>query len=329
MIIAKTPFRVSLFGGGSDYPRFLEYENGMVVGGAIDKYCYLTVRTPEQGFGWKYRVRYSHSESAAAIDGINHPAVKAFLKKWEISSATEINHSSDLPARSGMGSSSSFIVGLTSIFSHMRGEFLSGKALAERSIDFEQNVLKENVGYQDASFASLGGFRKITFDSSSVIAHVENPNCSREYLKYLAENLILFRVPISRIASEIAKEQIKSIDRNRNMIRDLVGIAETSWKLICSETLDIDSLGLLLSEAWAIKRTQSSLIENSEVAQVIARLQRYGSFGTKLLGAGGGGFVVAVMSPKDQEKLRLDSPDGSCVNFSWDWDGNKVASVFE
>lgn len=329
MIVSRTPFRVSLFGGGSDYPSYLGLGKGMVVGGAINKYCYLTARFPDQGFGWKYRVRYSFSESATAIDGISHPAVREFLREWGIEEATEINHSSDLPARSGMGSSSSFIVGLTSIFSSIRGSSISGIELAKKSIDFEQNTLRENVGFQDASFAALGGFRKISFNNSQVIEAFEEPKCSKEYLDGLANGLILVRVPIFRIASEIAQEQVKSIDKNRNLVTRLVEIAELAWGQIQRENLSFETLGQLLRQSWEIKRRQSNKIDNLEVTRVIELLKQNGSLGEKLLGAGGGGFVLSVMDPLKQREFKARFPEEMCVNFKWDYQGNRVARVFE
>lgn len=328
MLVSKTPFRVSLFGGGSDYLQHFKDHGGAVLAGAINKYCYISYRNLVQDFGAKYRVRYTFSEAATSIDGIEHPAVKALLKYYEISAPTEINHSADLPARSGVGSSSSFVVGLNSILASLEGESYSPLELASQAIHLEQNVIRENVGYQDAITPTFGGLNLIEFHKNSDSFHVTPVTASVEYLDSLAKSLLLIKVGGPRLASDIAGVQMRSIDKHASELNELADIARTFYKKLCKSDLAISELGFALNHSWEIKKLQSPLISNSTIDSFYERALELGSFGGKLCGAGSAGFFLLVADIKNIVKLQEEFAGLGVVSFNWDFLGNQVKEVF-
>ncbi|SVE05851.1 uncharacterized protein METZ01_LOCUS458705, partial [marine metagenome] len=214
MIITKTPFRISFFGGGTDYPAWCNENKGSVLGTTIDKYCYISCRRLPPFFSNKHRIVYSKIEAVQSVSEIEHPAVRAALEYMSVTDGMEIHHDGDLPARTGLGSSSSFTVGLLHALYAMKGEMLSKKRLALEAIHIERNILKEHVGLQDQILVSIGGFNKIDFADENTFQET-HITIHKEKLDELKSHLMLFFTGISRFASDIAKEKIKSIPKKK------------------------------------------------------------------------------------------------------------------
>ncbi len=328
MLVSKTPFRVSLFGGGSDYYQHFNAHGGAVLAGAINKYCYISYRTLVQDFGAKYRVRYTFSEAATSIDGIEHPAVRGILKFYNIMAPTEINHSADLPARSGVGSSSSFVVGLNSILASKNEYPLTQLESAKQAIHLEQNVIKENVGYQDAITPAFGGLNLIEFRKGSGSFTVTPVTSDTEFLESIAKSLLLIKVGGPRMATDIAAVQVKSIAHHSADLNELAEIARHVYKKICDTSLTISQLGSMLHHSWEIKKLQSPLITNSKIDEFYERALSLGAYGGKLCGAGSAGFFLLVADIRNIHKLSDEFNALGVVNFTWDFLGSQVREVF-
>lgn len=328
MLVSKTPFRVSLFGGGSDYFQHFSENGGAVLAGAINKYCYITYRNLIQDFGAKYRIRYTFSEAATSIDGIEHPAVRGILKHYEINVPTEINHSADLPARSGVGSSSSFVVGLNSILASTKGGLLEPLMSASQAIYLEQNVIRENVGYQDAITPAFGGLNLIEFHKQSDKFTVLPVTSDSQYLEYIGKSLLLVKVGNSRLASDIASVQVKSIGLHIADLNELADMARTVYKQLCDASLTISQLGAMLHHSWEIKKLQSPLITTPLIDEFYSRALSLGAFGGKLCGAGSAGFFLLVADIQTIPRIESEFRELGVVHFNWDFLGNQVKEVF-
>jgi D-glycero-alpha-D-manno-heptose-7-phosphate kinase len=328
LLVSKTPFRVSLFGGGSDYFQHFNEHGGAVLAGAISKYCYISYRTLIQDFGAKYRIRYTFSEAATSIDGIEHPAVRGLLKYYEVSAPTEINHSADLPARSGVGSSSSFVVGLNSILASHHGRSLNPVETAMEAIHLEQNIIKENVGYQDAITPAFGGLNLIEFHKHTGLFTVTPLTVNREYLNSLASSLLLVKVGGSRLASDVAAAQIRTIEKHASDLNELAEIARTFFKKLCDSSLTPLELGAALHHSWEIKKKQSPLVSNVEIDLFYDRALALGAFGGKLCGAGSAGFFLLATDNLGRDKIIEEFRAQGVVQFGWDFFGNQVKEIF-
>lgn len=329
MIVSRTPFRVSLFGGGSDYPLHLQENCGAILGGAIDKYCFLTLRQLTQDFGSRYRIRYTHSESAASVDGIQHPAVRAVLTQYGVKEATEINHSSDLPARSGIGSSSAFIVGLLAALKFQREGGIHSTQIAREAIDFEQKILKEVVGYQDTILASRGSFGLIEFQKGD-LNYTYSPITNHEYIDELSKNFLLIRTgEEQRVASTIATEQVKKMKMHANDLNELADIARSMFSEMKNETANERSIAKLLNYSWEVKKRQSNVISNRNIDDLVSLSFSKGAIGAKLLGAGHSGFLLVVVPNIRQEKFLQEMRSHKIVKFGWSKTGVLVERSFE
>jgi D-glycero-alpha-D-manno-heptose-7-phosphate kinase len=322
MIISKTPFRISFFGGGTDYPDWYLENGGMVLSTTFDKYCYITCRYLPPFFDHKYRIAYSQVENAKEISDIKHPAVKAILNDLNFMSGLELHVDADLPARSGLGSSSSFIVGLLNSLYALQGKRLSRYLLAEEAIRYEQNVLSENVGSQDQTAAAFGGFNLIQFGKNGKIS-VEPVIFSKERKRQLNDHLMLFFTGFSRIASEIAADQISNIKKNRNELLRILEMVPEAINIIQGNG-DIRLFGELLNQAWETKRSLSDKLSNDEIDRIYALALRAGAIGGKLLGAGGGGFMVLFVEPSKQETVRKALKDYIFVPFEFENNGSQI-----
>lgn len=321
MIISKTPFRVSFFGGGTDYPDYYLKYGGKVLGTTIDKYCYLNIRKLPPFLDFKYRVVYSKIESANEINEIIHPSVKAILKYLNIDYSLSINHDSDLPARSGIGSSSSFTVGLLKGLYALQGKMISKKKLAEEAIYVEQKLIKENVGSQDQTFAAYGGFNKIEFLQNGEII-VTPVIAKKEKIKKLENNLVLFFTGISRTADKVAKKQIEKIEENKSKLDKMKELVEEALKIINEK--NIDEFGELLDYTWNLKRKLSDNITNPTIDELYDKAKKAGALGGKLLGAGGGGFLLFYVPENKKEKVVNALNGRRYVPFKFSSEGSKI-----
>ena len=302
MIITRTPFRISFFGGGTDYPVWFENNGGAVLSTSIDKYCYITCRYLPPFFEHKHRIIWTKVESVKSTDEIQHPAVNAALKFFDIQEGLEIHHDADLPARTGLGSSSSFAVGIIHALHALKGRIISKRQLALDAIHLEQELLKENVGCQDQVAAAFGGFNKIEFGGVEKIS-VSPITLHSERLDSLQDHLMLVFTGFSRNASEIAAEQIKNTQNKTSELKALNGMVEQAIEILNANG-PLDGFGKLLDESWKIKRSLSSQITNSDIDEIYEAAKSAGALGGKLLGAGGGGFMLLFVKPEDKLKVK-------------------------
>lgn len=302
MIITRTPFRVSFFGGGSDYPVWFEKNGGAVLSASINKYCYITCRYLPPFFEHKSRIVWSKIEPVKEVNEIQHPAVREILKHLNVQKGVEIHHDADLPARSGLGSSSSFSVGLLHALHALKGNMLTKQQLALEAIHVEQNRLKENVGCQDQAAAAFGGLNKIEFSSPHIFA--VHPIAVRpERYHALQDHLMLFFTGLARSASEVAAEQIKNTPTKEKEISAMVAMVPEAIQILKGNG-SLEDFGKLLHESWQLKRSLSSQISNAFIDETYAAGIEAGATGGKILGAGGGGFILFFVKPELQKKVR-------------------------
>lgn len=306
MIISKTPYRISFFGGGTDYPSWYMKHGGEVISSTIDKSIYISCRKLPNFFEHKFRLVYGKVENVKAISKIQHIAIKGILnkfnRKYTINDGLEIHYDGELPARSGMGSSSSFIVGLLNTLNHFYGKNLSKKKLAEESIYFERDFLKETVGSQDQVAAALGGFNSIKFDRNGKFI-VKKIFKNKKIIENFSKNFFIVYTKINRTAKVVADTYVKSLvkDKEKDMFAVMKHV-EIAKKLLKKN--QFDEFGLLLNETWNIKKRLSKKVSNSYIDFLYAKGIKSGAIGGKLLGAGGGGFVLFYVPKNNQSKFK-------------------------
>lgn len=302
MVISRTPFRVSFFGGGTDYPGWFQRHGGAVLACGIDKYCYITLRYLPPFFPHRYRIVYSKTESCNLVSEIQHPAVRAVCEQFFSERGVEIHHDGDLPARSGMGSSSSFAVGLLNAAHALSGRMTSRMQLAREAIHLEQEVLRETVGCQDQVMASYGGLHFVRFDPSGEIL-VRPLTISRERVREFSSHLMLFFTGMIRTSSEVAASYVPDIASKEAQLASYVPMAEEAAQIL-SSSASLRPFGELLHRAWMAKRTLSPEVSSPEIDGWYEKARKNGAVGGKLLGAGGGGFLLLFVEPNDQPAVR-------------------------
>ena len=322
MIITRTPFRISLFGGGTDYPGWYREHGGAVLSTTIDKYCYINARYLPPFFEHQFRVVYSRIESTNRIEEIEHPSVRATLNFMNFQRGVEIHHDGDLPARSGMGSSSSFTVGLLNALHALQGHMATKEQLANESIMVEQDLLKENVGSQDQVNAAYGGFNHITFHTSGEIS-VRPVIIPPDRQDELTSHLMLFYTGIKRTADKVAGEYVASLEAKRRQLRILRDMVEEGLSILCGHGT-IKEFGELLHEGWLAKQSISDKISNSAIAEVYNAARDAGAIGGKITGAGGGGFMLLFVPPQDQPAVREKLSNLLHVPFQFEKSGSQV-----
>lgn len=302
MIISRTPYRISFFGGGTDYPAWYRTHGGSVLATTIDKYCYLTCRYLPPFFEHRIRIVYSIIETVQSVDQIAHPSVREVLRFLQLDRGIEIHHDGDLPARSGLGSSSAFTVGLLNALYALKGHMPSKQQLASESIHVEQELLRENVGSQDQVLAAYGGFNHIIFHQDGQIT--ARPVTLRpERVSELSSHLMLVYTGIRRTASNIAGTFVADLKAKENQLRTMSEMVDEAL-CILNTGVDIARFGHLLHQSWQLKRSLSNSISNSRVEDIYTEAQRAGALGGKLIGAGGGGFLLLFVPPAKQKAVR-------------------------
>lgn len=323
MVITRTPFRVSFFGGGTDrYEWFSENEGG-VLSCTIDKYCYLTLRKLPPFFEHKHRIVYSKVENVTDIDDIKHPVVREVFRYLAVVEGKELHHDGDLPAGSGLGSSSSFTVGLLMALSALRGRFASKKWLADTAIYIERELLKEAVGMQDQIAVAQGGFNHIKFKKDGkyrVNPVLVNGSDKSE----LESHLMLFFTGISRFSSDISKSQIDKIEQKREKYSKLTLLLDDALRLFGKDYLCIKDFGSLLNESWLIKRALSDSVTNERVDLMYQKAIECGAYGGKLTGAGGGGFMLICAPPEKHTRIKEALYPNIYVPFKFENSGSSV-----
>jgi len=302
MIISRTPFRISFFGGGTDYPVWYKDNGGAVLATTINKYCYITSRYLPPFFEHKSRIVYSLIENVKKISDIRHPAARACLEFMNIKSGVEIHHDGDLPAKSGLGSSSSFTVGLLHALYALNGKMPTKRQLALDAIHVEQDRLNENVGSQDQVLAAFGGFNVIKFGGKDHF-QVTPVTLDHQRLDNFQSHLMLFFTGFSRFASDIAAEQIKKTPHRKKELRLMLQMLDKALGVLKGEG-DLSEFGKILHENWKIKRSLTDKISTPAIDEIYSAAVKAGALGGKLLGAGGGGFILFFARPEAQAAVR-------------------------
>ena len=322
MIISKTPYRISFFGGGTDYPVWYKKYGGSVLSTTIDKYIYISLRNLPPFFKHKYRIVWSHIETVKKIDQIKHKVVKEMLKKYKIKSGLEIHYDGDLPARSGMGSSSVFSVGLMNLLSNFQGKIIKKKQLAEKSIYFEQKVLRQIVGSQDQIAATYGGFNKIVFKTGGGFS-VFPFSSKKKKIQKLNKNLLLVYSGLKRTAHHIAKSYVHKLQTSKKShILEISSFVKEGERILKEGKLD--DFGKLLHESWLEKKSLSPLIANSHINEIYDLALKKGALGGKLLGAGGGGFLVFYVPHHKQKNFIRHFKNLINVPFKFTSEGSNI-----
>ena len=302
MIITKTPYRLSLFGGGTDYSDWHAYNKSKIISAAIDHHCFLSVKDLPPYFSYKYRISYSRLEAVNSIDDIDHPSVRNCLKHLDIEQSLTITHDGEMPAKSGVGSSSAFTVGLLNALFHKKGFDLTPRDLAEKAIFVEQVLNHESVGIQDQITAAYGGINLITAGLGSDW-EVEPVKISDEYLKEMEDHILLGFSGKSRIAEVQARKQVERIGKNKSYLNEISDVANVGIRYIINED-EIEKVASMLKATWNFKKHLTDDLTNKKLDYIFDLSEKNGSLGGKLMGAGGGGFFVFVVPPEKQEKFK-------------------------
>jgi D-glycero-alpha-D-manno-heptose-7-phosphate kinase len=322
MIICRTPFRISFFGGGTDYPAWYCRHGGAVLAATIDKYCYLTCRYLPPFFEHRLRLVYRKIETCRTVDEIDHPVVRAVLKHLDFRRGLELHHDGDLPARSGMGSSSAFTVGLLHTLYALRGRMRSKMQLAREGIHVEQELLGETVGSQDQVMAAFGGLKHVQFHADGRIA-VDPVPLPPGRLEELQKHLMLFFTGVARTAAEVARSYVADLEARRRQLEVMRRLVDEGTDLLVSG-LDLRGFGELLHEAWQTKRSLSPEVSSPDLDALYERARATGAIGGKLTGAGGGGFLLLFVPPP-QRRAVLAALDGLIhVPFAFESAGSQI-----
>lgn len=322
MIISRTPFRISFFGGGTDYPTWYQQHGGAVLAATINKYCYLTCRYLPPFFEHRIRVVYSKIENCQKPEEIQHPSARETLRFLRIGRGIEIHHDGDLPGRSGMGSSSAFTVGLLNALYALQGRVVGKKQLATESIHIEQDILKEMVGSQDQVCAAYGGLNRISFLQNGEFS-VQPMTLTNKRIEELNSYLMLFYTGIKRTAATVANSFVPSL-ADRSTLMGKMRVCVDKGCEILNGNGNLSPFGELLHEAWQAKRALSSKISNKQVDGAYDAARSAGALGGKLLGAGGGGFLLFFAPPSKHAKIRKQLNRLIHVPFKLEFGGSQV-----
>ena len=324
MIISKTPYRISFFGGGSDFPEWYREHGGAVLSTTIDKYCFISCRHLPPFFKHRHRIVYSAIEDVVNISDIKHPSVRGVLEWLELDTGFEIHHDGDLPARSGLGSSSAFTVGLLNVLRAQQNGRYEKKSLAKDAIYVEQQVIGEVVGSQDQVAVAFGGLNHITFgrdpefDVSPVVMSPENK-------KSLNDHMLLFFTGIQRFASSIEEEKVGKMKQNKANIRDIQQQVNAGLEILHSKNFNVEDFGKLLHEGWQLKRSLSKNVSNAMIDEAYQKAIDCGALGGKILGAGGGGFMLVFAAPQHHASIIEQLGSFVHVPFKFESSGSSIA----
>jgi len=327
MVITRTPLRISFFGGGTDYPVWYREHGGAVLATTIDKCCYITCRRLPPFFEFHSRISYSRVENVRSNIAIEHPSVRGCLQYLGIDEGVEIHHVADLPARTGLGTSSAFTVGLLLGLYALNDRMRDKHSLATEAIHVEQELVKEAVGSQDQVCAAYGGFNRINFHTDGAI-EVKRILISKERLEELEKHLALYFTGFSRTASEVAHVQIKMTPQKTKELKTMFQLVDEAEAIVTHPNRSLHDFGRLLHESWQIKKTLTQKITSASIDEIYTAGMSAGALGGKLLGAGGGGFMLFFVSPDRREELRTRLNKLLCVPFSFSRHGSQVV-VYE
>lgn len=323
MVITKTPYRVSFFGGGTDFPLWFRENGGSVISTAINQFCYVSVRRKPPFFPHKHRFVYSEMEDVNELKDIKHPAIKGVLQWLQWQDGLEIHHDGDLPARSGLGSSSAFTVGLLNAMYQLMGRATTLQQLAKDAIQVEQKVIGEVVGSQDQIAVACGGFNRIDFlpEGGWVVKPV---SISSTRLQQLQDHLLLYFTGFSRFASQIEASKLVNFSSRKQELQRMMQMVTDGEKLLIDESRDLKEFGNMLREAWEYKKSLSTGVTTTAIDDIYNRAIAAGAIGGKILGAGGGGFMLFFVAPENQTAVRKALNGFIEVPFQFEQEGSRV-----
>lgn len=323
MIICKTPFRVSFFGGGSDFPDWFEKNRGEVLSTAIDKYCYVMFRSLPQIHTFKSRIVYNQIEMINSNHLIKHPSINPILKYYKINTGVEIVYCADLPSQTGLGTSSAFTVALINSIYKYKNIHKSKKIVATEAIKLEQDILKENVGCQDQVVAAYGGFNRISFYKGKKFK-VKKIKISNKTKDKLENNLHIFYTGVSRLSGKIEKDKIKHLSQKNIELKKITSFVKSGIEILEGNPKYLSDFGSLLDEAWFYKKKLSNFVSNNYLDSIYDLAKSCGAKGGKLLGAGGGGFFLFYCNQKVKNKILLKSPKLKSFKLNFVDEGSKI-----
>ncbi|MDO5381714.1 MAG: kinase [Eubacteriales bacterium] len=330
MIITKTPFRMSFFGGGTDVEEYFKEYGGSVISTSIDKYCYVNVRHLPRFFEYETELAYSKMERVTDIDDIQHPAIREAMKMLDMKEI-RLTYEADLPARSGLGTSSSFAVGMLNAFYALKGKYVDKKRLSDEAIYLERVLCDEKGGWQDQIAAAFGGFNRIDFDAQGY--EVRPIIISPERKKALSDNLLMFFTGFTRFSSDIYKASEADIPESQRekkkqekleLLHRMKSLVDEAEQILVDKERDLDDFGRLLDLTWKLKKATSSNISTDAINNLYERGIKEGALGGKLLGAGGGGFLVFYVQKEKQEQVRKAMKDLMYIPFEFEDGGTRV-----
>ena len=322
MIISKTPFRISFFGGGTDFEEYFKENGGSVISTTIDKYCYVTARYLPPFFDYTTEVSYSKIERVSNINNIEHPLIKAALKYTDIKDV-RLTYEADLPARSGLGSSSSFAVGMLNALYKLKGMQTDKRKLANDAIFIERNICNETGGWQDQIAASFGGFNKIVFTDKGYTVY---PLLNESQRLYLNQNIMMFFTGFTRLSSIVLKENNITNKNKHGQIKEIQMLTEEAQKILEGNVSGYNEIGKLLDYTWQIKKSLGETITNNETEEIYKRAIKAGAIGGKIIGAGGGGFIIFYVPLDAQENVKRTLKDLLYVPIKFENKGTQIIS---
>ena len=321
MIITKTPFRMSFFGGGTDMESFFMENGGAVLSTTFDNYCYVNVRHLPRFFDYSTELSYANIERVTDVNDIQHPAIREAMKMLDMHEI-RLTYEADLPARSGLGTSSSFAVGMINAFYALKGKYADKKKLADAAIYLERELCKEAGGWQDQIAASYGGFNRINFnsDGNEVLPLIIKPETNTQ----LNNNLMMFFTGFTRFSSDVQKANASNKADKVNQLKEMLALVDEAEKVLVDKQSDLDEFGRLLDHTWRIKRKTGNTVSTNSIDELYDKGLKAGALGGKLLGAGGGGFLVFYVEPDKQEKVKKAMEDLLYIPFEFEDGGTRV-----
>lgn len=321
MIITETPFRMSFFGGGTDMEDFFREYGGAVLSTTFDKYCYVNVRHLPRFFDYSTELSYSKTERVTDVEQIQHPAIRNAMKMLDMHEL-RLTYEADLPARSGLGTSSSFAVGMLNAFYALKGKYADKKKLADEAIYLERELCQEAGGWQDQIAAAYGGLNRINFNADGY--EVCPVIISLERKKRLNNNLLMFFTGFTRFSSDVQKQNAIGKADKVMQLKEMLSLVDDAERLLADRDSDLDEFGRLLDHTWKLKRQTGSAVSTSNIDNLYEKGMKAGALGGKLLGAGGGGFLVFYVQPEKQESVKLAMEDLMYIPFEFEDSGTRV-----
>lgn len=321
MIITQTPFRMSFFGGGTDLESFFRENGGSVLSTTFDKYCYVNVRHLPRFFDYSTELSYSKTERVTCIEDIQHPAIRNAMKMLDMKEI-RLTYEADLPARSGLGTSSSFAVGMLNAFYALKGKYADKKKLADEAIYLERSLCQEAGGWQDQIAASFGGLNRINFnaDGYEVLPVIVSPERKRR----LNRNLMMFFTGFTRFSSEVQRVNASAQTDRNAQLKEMLALVDEAERILTDKERNLDDFGRMLDCTWKLKRKTGAAVSTNSIDALYAKGISAGALGGKLLGAGGGGFLVFYVQPEHQEAVRRAMQDLLYIPFQFEDGGTRV-----